>query len=85
MRVTVTSRSLEGDCGSEAVCCPWELASPAVGKARRTVVSTSNNRLAIREPPLCVLLLGVLSGFCGGRIAQVTGGGFGVGCSVAIR
>ena len=43
------------------------------------------NWLAIRELSLNALVRGALSGICGGRIAQVTGGGFGVRCPVAIR
>jgi len=34
---------------------------------------------------LFVLVCGALSAICGGRIARVTGGGFGVRCPVAIR
>jgi len=45
----------------------------------------SGNRLAIRELSLLALILGVLSGICGHRIAQVTGGGFGERHSIAIR
>lgn len=44
-----------------------------MGKARGAAGSMSGNRLAIRELSLLTLILGVLSGICGHRIAQVAG------------